>query len=102
MGWPRRNLREVHSSRAMTYVMVDVESDGPIPGDYSMVCFGAVVVDENLDRTFYARLSPISEKWVSEALAVSGFGCHWPASLGVGFGHLHCATVSEQQDLWRQ
>ena len=25
----------------MTYVMVDIESDGPIPGDYSMVCFGA-------------------------------------------------------------
>lgn len=21
----------------MTYVMVDIESDGPIPGDYSMV-----------------------------------------------------------------
>ena len=28
----------------MTYIMVDVEADGPIPGDYSMVCFGAVVV----------------------------------------------------------
>jgi hypothetical protein len=23
----------------MTYIMVDVESDGPIPGDYSRVCF---------------------------------------------------------------
>jgi len=27
----------------MPYVMVDIESDGPIPGDYSMVCFGAVI-----------------------------------------------------------
>jgi len=27
----------------MTYIMVDVEADGPIPGDYSMVCFGAKV-----------------------------------------------------------
>lgn len=25
--------------------MVDIESDGPIPGDYSMICFGAVIVD---------------------------------------------------------
>ncbi len=31
----------------MAYIMVDVESDGPIPGDYSMVCFGAIVVEPN-------------------------------------------------------
>jgi hypothetical protein len=53
--------------------MVDVEADGPIPGDYSMVCFGAVIVREGLDQTFYGRLKPISEKWIPEALAVSGF-----------------------------
>jgi hypothetical protein len=57
----------------MAYVMVDVEADGPIPGDYSMICFGAVVVKEGLDKTFYARLKAISDKWVPEALAVSGF-----------------------------
>ena len=28
----------------MSYIMVDIEADGPIPGDYSMVSFGAVVV----------------------------------------------------------
>ena len=32
----------------MAYIMVDVESDGPIPGDYSMICFGAVLVRELL------------------------------------------------------
>jgi hypothetical protein len=53
--------------------MVDVESDGPIPGDYSMICFGAVVVDESLEKTFYGKLKPISEKFNPEALAVSGF-----------------------------
>lgn len=53
--------------------MVDVESDGAIPGDYSMVSFGAVLVDENLDRTFYGKLKPISDKFIPEALAVSGF-----------------------------
>ena len=30
----------------MAYIMVDIESDGPIPGDYSMISFGAVSVDE--------------------------------------------------------
>lgn len=57
----------------MTYVMVDIEADGPIPGDYSMVSFGAVIVEPGLERTFYGCLRPISDKWVPEALSVSGF-----------------------------
>ena len=57
----------------MAWIMVDVEADGPIPGDYSMVALGAVRVREPLDTTFYARLRPISARWVPEALAVSGF-----------------------------
>jgi len=57
----------------MSYVMVDVEADGPIPGDYSMICFGAVLVEPELARSFYGQLRPISEKWIPDALAVSGF-----------------------------
>jgi len=57
----------------MTYIMVDVETDGPIPSDFSMICFGAVVVDDALDKTFYAQLRPISERWIPESLAISGF-----------------------------
>lgn len=57
----------------MTCVMVDVESDGPIPGDYSMVCFGAIIVEPALNRTFYGQLKPISDKWIPSALKVSGF-----------------------------
>jgi DNA polymerase III epsilon subunit-like protein len=57
----------------MPYVMVDVEADGPIPGDYSMICLGAVIVEPGLARTFYGKLRPISDKFVPEALAVSGF-----------------------------
>jgi hypothetical protein len=58
---------------AMSYVMVDIESDGPAPGLFSMVCFGAIVVTPALDRTFYGRLRPISDRWLPEALAISGF-----------------------------
>jgi len=57
----------------MSYIMVDVEADGPIPGDYSMVCFGAVVVEPGLPREFYGRLRPISDRFVPEALDISGF-----------------------------
>ena len=52
---------------------VDVEADGPIPGEYSMISFGIVVVEPGLHRTFYKEVKPISEKWIPEALAVSGF-----------------------------
>lgn len=59
----------------MSYFVVDVESDGPCPDLYSMVSFGAVLVQEDLKTspTFYAKLSPISNSWFPEALKVSGF-----------------------------
>ena len=57
----------------MSYIMVDIEADGPIPGDYSMVCFGAIVVEPSLEKTFYGRLKPISDRWIPDALKVSGF-----------------------------
>ncbi len=56
----------------MAFVMVDIEADGPIPGDYSMLSLGAVIVEPSLSKTFYGRLRPISDRFVPEALAVSG------------------------------
>jgi hypothetical protein len=53
--------------------MIDIESDGPIPGDFSMISFGAVLMNENLDKTFYGQLKPISDNYIEEALQVSGF-----------------------------
>lgn len=57
----------------MTYISVDVEADGAIPSDYSMISLGAVVVDSTLDKTFYGQLRPISDNYNPQALAVSGF-----------------------------
>lgn len=65
------------------YIMVDVESDGPIPGDYSMISLGAVAVSQNPTNGFYAQIKPISDVWVPEALAVSGFTRE--QTLGEGF-----------------
>ncbi len=60
----------------MSYIVVDVESDGEIIGQNSMVCFGAVHIDkeEKLNNTFYGETAPISGSYKSEALAISGFG----------------------------
>lgn len=57
----------------MAYIMVDIEADGPIPGDYSMIALGAVVVEPALNRTFHGTLKPIAERWVPEALEVIGY-----------------------------
>jgi hypothetical protein len=75
----------------MSYVMVDVEADGPAPGLFSMVSFGAIVVTPALDRTFYGQLRPISDDWRADALAVSGvtreqqLGFDEPASVMTAF-----------------
>ena len=56
----------------MSFFMIDVETDGPIPGDYSMVSFGAVIVEPSLKKTFYGELHPISAHWEPEAFKVNG------------------------------
>ncbi len=70
-----------HAVRADLYFSVDVEADGPIPGPYSMLSFGAVAAGTMAESftpagprpaTFYRELRPISDEFVPAALAVSG------------------------------
>ena len=57
----------------MSNFVIDVEADGPVPGLYSMVSIGAVLLDNDLKTTFYGQLRPIPDaKWIPEALAISG------------------------------
>lgn len=55
----------------MSLFVVDVEADGPAPGLYSMVSFGAVSVRDLAD-TFYGETAPISDNYIPDTLAVSG------------------------------
>jgi hypothetical protein len=54
--------------------MVDVETDGEVPGteESSMISIGAVVVRPGLKDTFYGELYPVSDSFNEEALKVSG------------------------------
>lgn len=58
----------------MSWIMVDIEADGPIPGDFSMIEIGAVIIDKEgkLDKTFYGKLKPISNNYSEEALKSIG------------------------------
>lgn len=52
-------------------ISVDIECDGHIPGDYSMISLGACIVGDTTNN-FYCEICPISNNFVPEALAVSG------------------------------
>lgn len=64
------------------YFSADVETDGAIPGPFSMLSFALVVAGrydgasfvrpERLDQTFEAELRPISDGFDPEALRVNG------------------------------
>jgi DNA polymerase III alpha subunit (gram-positive type) len=56
----------------MTLIIVDIESDGPAPGLYSMVQLGAIVVDSELKTTYYDEIRPISDQWNPKALSFTG------------------------------
>ena len=64
------------------YISVDIETDGPIPGPYSMLSIGmaycgsfdgrSMELTPFPQQTFYAELKPISESFEYEALHVNG------------------------------
>lgn len=64
------------------YFSADVETDGPIPGPYSMLSFALVLAGsfdgtkfsrpENYDTSIYKEIRPISDLYEREALQVNG------------------------------
>lgn len=56
---------------AETYISVDIEAAGPIPGAYSMLALGACVVG-NINETFYAELRPINSAFIPAAMKIIG------------------------------
>jgi len=54
------------------FVSVDIEASGPIPGEFSLLSIGAVLVDRP-ETTFYIELKPEGTRHDPESLGVSGF-----------------------------
>jgi hypothetical protein len=82
---PRRRLetRPQAGARVDVYFSADVETDGPIPGPYSMLSFALVYAgrfdgrryerpSDFASETFYRELKPISTDFQQEALDVNG------------------------------
>lgn len=60
------------SAKREIFVSVDVETAGPIPGEFSMLSIGACDVDDRR-RTFSCELKPINRNADPKALEVTGF-----------------------------
>lgn len=54
-----------------TYISVDIEASGPIPGRFSLLSIGACVVSQT-SQTFYAELKPLNTNYIQQAMAVNG------------------------------
>jgi hypothetical protein len=75
------NRTRATERRVDVYFSADVETDGPIPGPYSLLSFALVYAGRfdgvrferpaELDRTFYRELRPISDAFEREALNVN-------------------------------
>ncbi|MBU9477673.1 3'-5' exonuclease [Burkholderia multivorans] len=58
--------------RNEVFISVDVETSGPIPGEFSMLSLGACLVDSP-GTSFECTLKPLNRNADPEALAVTGF-----------------------------
>jgi Exonuclease len=69
-------------SESDIYFSADIETDGPIPGPFSMLSFALVAAGtfdgvefvraKSFDQSFYSELRPISDQFEIEALQVNG------------------------------
>ncbi|MBA4765733.1 MAG: hypothetical protein H2048_09675 [Erythrobacter sp.] len=76
-GFPDRFTRNTD-----VYFSVDVETDGPIPGRFSMLSFALVYAGafdgktffkpKKYERSFYCEIKPIFEEFEPEAMQVNG------------------------------
>ena len=73
---------DLEKKKADIYFSADVETDGPIPGPYSMLSFALVYAGsfdgkhfdhpDSFERSLYLELKPISDMFQPEALRVNG------------------------------
>jgi hypothetical protein len=79
---PENSYRSAHVERRVdAYFSADVETDGPIPGPFSILSFALVyagsfdgyrfIRPESYDHFFYRELKPISDEYQEDALRVN-------------------------------
>lgn len=59
------------SDKKEVFISVDVETSGPIPGEYSLLTIGAVIVDDE-SQMFECAIKPLNRNADPKALEVAG------------------------------
>ncbi|MDE3823966.1 3'-5' exoribonuclease [Sinorhizobium meliloti] len=88
------NVPKMKSERNVdVYFSADIETDGPIPGPYSILSFALVFAGtydgktftrpSDYEKNFYRELRPISSDYEPEALAVNGLDRTWLVQNGM-------------------
>lgn len=67
----RNDYYEDNMNSDELFVSVDVETSGPVPGEYSLLSIGACLVDEP-ETSIYLELKPDGVAYDPEAMAVTG------------------------------
>jgi len=65
-----------------TYISVDIETAGPVPGQYALLSIGACLV-EDLSISFYIELQPDSSDSTPEAINIHGLSLATLSETGV-------------------
>ncbi|EDT42153.1 3'-5' exonuclease [Burkholderia ambifaria] len=73
------------TTKQEVFISVDVETAGPIPGEFSMLTLGACLVDDP-SRKFSCSFRPINDNFVPEALKVTGLSLERLAKDGLSPG----------------
>jgi hypothetical protein len=78
----QRTVGRAREDKVDVYFSADIETDGPIPGPYSMLSFALVYAGRfdgarferalHYEETFYRELRPISDTFEEEAMRVNG------------------------------
>jgi DNA polymerase III epsilon subunit-like protein len=59
------------NEKAEVFISVDVETSGPIPGEYSLLAIGACLASDDT-RTFACQVKPVNANAIPEAMKVTG------------------------------
>jgi DNA polymerase III epsilon subunit-like protein len=70
------------SAKREVFISIDVETSGPIPGEFSLLSIGACDVDDAM-RVFSCELKPINNNADPKALEISGLSLERLAAEGM-------------------
>src|SRR6266478_6033511 len=98
-------VREEPEGSVDAYFSADVETDGPIPGPFSMLSFAIVYAGsfdgqrsqrpKSYDRAIYKELRPISSQFQEDSLKVKGLYRYFIRFFAEGspFGYSRCFDI---------